>query len=391
MKIALLGASGSGKTVYLSALYYRFRNVVTLPTLTAKKAAQYAESKVNTQVGFRFNPQDSKMERILADNAAKLSSRPIRWPEPTSFWNKFTLSVTYDFVPIPGTDAAKQGSNRSYSRTIEIYDPSGEVFHGRGQDPEKVLKELRTCDVAIVFLPADVLIDAYLMNDDSDEDNAANRANANMSLGIIESVVDQIGKRLEKTDIFPVCFAISKSDKFYDIDIPQAKLVKFIDEQIYHRILIPLSKRPDNHNLIVCGCSVSVVNPATDTFNGVNLEWPFLFACFGTILRNSQFLRADAAEAGSMATAALRQADALRASGWWNRFTRWVSEGETVGKHRSVATTYQTNAGRLVSQSSDDRALAKDIWASLAIEGREVHGMRVYRQGRPIDDPHMEF
>jgi hypothetical protein len=396
MKIALLGAASSGKTVYFSALYYRYRNVVSLPRLSASQRADYSRKRINKQIGFRLRIDSTDLDAELSAKAELLMQRPItNWPDSTDGLDKADIQIQFDFVPISKSSTETHGpgfvmmddrsqsdtirpSPRSYQRSIEIYDPSGGALKGKHRESEDILSKLETCDIAIVFLPADKLLDA--INTDDPDGDELNRASTDFLMGKITEILAKMKKRLGNNDTFPVCFIVSKFD-----EIPQDK-VDIVNNLVYDQLLIPFSE--ENPEFMICICPISIVDPVTHNFKARNLEWPFLFAAGGTIFRNSQVLRKEAKEAEALSAKAEARASellALRRRSLWQRFSRWIDDDfVTVGSQRRAAAAHYDNAGRKVMLAANDADFARDIWSSIAAEGKD-RGVYVLWGGESVD------
>ena len=380
MKIALLGGSGSGKTVYFSGLYYRFRNVKELPHLTPRQKQEYYLKGVDTQVGFRLSVDDIRLDGELSTNAGLLTKRPMEWPLPTRMLNRGTLNVQFDFVPVDSNlDQEDKIPANSYARKIEIFDPTGEAFTGEHRDSKNILDDLQKCDMAIAFLPMDAFLDAIAGIDDPEEvdDDLLAEIKADFVFGRVTEEMQRMNKALDKNDAFPVCFVFSKADL---IPVDKIELVYRI---LHARIIVPFSI--EHEKLLVCTCPISIADTMTGYFRANNLEWPFLFAAGSTILRNSYNLREEAEtnkrEAKEASDHASRMESLARERAglpWWERAKRFVLEGETVGKYTDRANIYlkdaieyTTDAGRKVRLAEDDKDLARHIWSCVAAEQRE--------------------
>jgi hypothetical protein len=388
MKIALLGAPRSGKTVYFSALYYKFRNVIGLPTLTPAERAAYRRRGINQRIGFRLRIPETKLDAELGEKAALLAQRPISdWPDPTEELDKASVEIQLDFVPL----GRSRIDGRSYQRTLEIYDPTGEAFRGRHPKSETIVGGVETCDIAVVFLPAESILEAST-GDQIDDDDIA-RVGSLLLLGRIHEILKNINGKIDGDDTLPVCFVVSKYDMITERDEAA------INSIVYNKILVPFSE--EHQNLMICVCPISVLDPATGNFKALSLEWPFLFAVGGTIFRNSRDLTRDAdadlekARLEEMQALAAEQKAAellaLRRRSLWSRFVQWTKDGEFVGASRRAAAIlrqaereYTTSAGRKVKHAQDDAALARDIWSSIAVEGRR-RGVYVLMNGKRVD------
>ena len=395
MKIALLGVSGSGKTVYFSSLYHRFRNVKELPHLTPHQRAEYHRQGVNTQVGFRLSVKEIKLDGELAANASLLTQRPMDWPEKTDRLNNGTIDVQFDFVPLhhvsrgenwvfSGDDSERQSREpighdaRSYMREIEFYDPAGGAFTGENRAAKEIEAELQSCDMAIAFLPIDKLLDVVMDIDDPAEidDDLLAEIKADFVFGRVTEVMQSMNKAVDNNDMFPVCFVLSKSDL-----IPESK-IELVNRIVYDRIIVPFSKT--HKKLMVCACSISVVDADTGYFKAKNLEWPFLFAAGSTILRNSYNEMEEADEDFQRAEDAQSRASEIAGQAWWRRAWLAVWEGERESAYRERAREYTTDAGRKVKHARDDKELAHDIWSSVAAEQKQ-RGVHVFLAGESVD------
>lgn len=378
MKIALLGNTNSGKTVYFTALYHLYHNEIGDPYLTDGQRAEYERKNIDCKAGFRMFVENADLAAELQANAMKLMQRPIvDWPLPTERLNKSKLDIEFDFIPLN-----VYNDIRRYRRTIELYDPAGGALTGAIMGASGILKELATCDVAIVFLPADVIaneIDAD--NIGSIDENDLAYVRARYVLGETQRILDTMNSQTRPNDIFPVCFVVSK------MDLVSRDKVDFVRDFIDKCIVEPLSKR--HKRFMVCVCPTAVVNPKTGNFSAHNLEWPFLFAAGGTIFRNSQGLMKEADRYSSYAATAEDEASDLEElynRSKWGYFKNWLkSKGtETFNNKKRAARSYHDSAGRKIEEADDDAALARDIWASLDAEG-EGRGVRVLMNGELIN------
>lgn len=370
MKIALLGASDSGKTVYLSGLSYKFRNAVTFDRLSSSELAHYRKMQVNRRVGFKISVSSAELERMLANNISRLSERPItRWPKPTVKLDKTRIDCVFKFRDVEGENE----SIDQYARAIDIFDPTGGALAGAHEESDNIVSSLCSCDVCIVFLPSDVIIECAEYDD---IDQLRNR----LLFGKVDDIIKRTLENLDKDDPLPVCFVISKADKLDNL--PQ-NVINKVNELLYDRIITSFSE--ENPNIMLCVCPTSVRDPQTGNFQARNLEWPFLFAAGGTIFRNSFELEAKARQDRQRADRIEQEAEQQRHSGWWNRFIMWANGDGVNAKHR-LAAAYYNQAGRLIDEAEDDRELARNAWNSLAIEGK-ARNVRVFMKGKEID-PH---
>lgn len=107
-------------------------------------------------------------------------------------------------------------------------------------------------------------------------------------------------------------------------------------------------------------------------------------------MRNALDLKSEADKASELAEKAQAKAEQLASLRWaspWRRFLRLVTERETVGMHRRAAASYVTESGRKVRLANEDFELARDIWSSIAAEGREYRSLRVLMGGGDVEDP----
>jgi hypothetical protein len=366
MKIALLGAPASGKTVYFSGLAYKFRNAIAFRRLAGAEAEAYRRAQVSRQLGLRISVSSSDLEHSLSENVKLLSQRPIdQWPDPTTDLDRSIIQCQFNFRDI---GAGKDRSPESYSRTIELYDPPGEVFRGGHSDSDDIVEELGSCDMFVAFLPGDRIVECARQED-------ADLLQNELLLGKIVDIMMDVRQRMPKKDILPLCFVISMAD------LVTKDLVDTVNRMVYDELLIPFSE--EHPNLLICVCPVSVLDPSSGSFRAFNLEWPFLFAAGGTIFRNSLDLRKEASSAQSAARRAEQRAQEIVGGGWWNRFKQFM-KGEGAGVQRRRAQSYRNEFGRLISEADDDRALARNVWSSIAIEGR-WRNVRVFMEGDEID------
>ncbi len=346
-----------------------------MPYLSPDEREVCRDKGILKKVGFRMEVNDTELEEVLSENAAKLKSRPIKdWPKATARLNKSTVDVQFDFMPIDEDIEAS-----SYKRTIELFDPTGEAFKGRHDDSPAILAELKLCDIGIVFLPADEIINAMDANSDIIDDDRLLEIMDSLILGQTTQLLKAMNRTILGNDIFPVCFVISKSDL-----IPKSKFAS-INKLILDRIISRFSR--DNKRFVVCTCPISIMNAATGNFQGINLEWPFLFAAGGTIFRNSLELMKAAEQDQSRARAADSDADRLEAlynRSKWSYFWNWWSKSESFVSERRVARSYFNNAGRKIDEAADDKSLAADIWSSIATEGPN-RGVWVFMAGEKIN------
>lgn len=369
MKIALLGASRSGKTVYFSGLSYKFRHSVAFIPLSPNEIEAYSRLGVSRRVGFRMGITSASLEQTLSRNAELFSQRPIiEWPDPTEDLDRSNVDIHFKFcdVEFEGLRAIE-----SHKRTIELYDPAGEALSGSHTDSEKIVKQLSTCDIAIAFLPANVIAECV-------EDNDLTALQNRILMGKIVDIVMQTRKHMKSNDILPFCFVISKSDI---LENRHENFINDMNRMLYDQLIIPFSD--ENPNIMLCVCPTSVVDPETGNFRACNLEWPFLFAAGGTIFRNSIVRRDEATAARKEAQREDAAAEEQRQSGWWNRFTKYI-QGDGVNARRRRAASYYDESGRLVDEADDDHELAKSTWSSLAIEGK-ARGVRIFMEGKEID------
>lgn len=374
MKIALLGTMRSGKSVYFSALYHKFRNVIAPPTLTRSRRIVYEQKGISTQVGFRLRIEDTKLDQKIAANAELLTFRPVRWPGPTDDLTQANISIQFDFVPIQASPASDV---RQYKREIEFCDPTGGALNGSHREAEEILEKLRLCDAAIAFLPADVILDAMdTDNPEEIDDDQKAQINAGFLLGKVTEVMKQMNKSLDGNDVFPVCFVITKFDLIPKNTLP------YVSAFIFNHIILPFSK--DNKRFLVCVCPVSVVDPETGNFKSLNLEWPFLFAAQSTIVRNMNILKAQANRDFRFSTYDRDMADRL-SNNWLSQCLHFISEGgETVGDLRRSSDNYLNSGHRKMGLANDDKALAEDILSSIAAE-KQDRGIRILMAGLETD------
>lgn len=376
MKIALLGAPSSGKTVYLTALYHRFRHETGLPHLSVAQRKQYKSNGIDKKVGFRVQIDDCDLEAELSAGATLLMKHPIQWPDKTESLNNRTIEVQFDFLPI-----SKKGKASTYERSIELCDPTGGAFRGEHSESSDILEELKMCDIGVVFLSAKVIMEAIDPDtEDVDEDRLA-EIRGGFLLGQTTQLLKKMNRTILGDDIFPVCFVVSMFDL-----VPPEK-IKLINSIIIERIIRGFSE--DNKRFMVCVCPISVKHPKTGNFHGVNLEWPFLFAAGGTIFRNSLELRKEAEADESRAREAEENANRLENlynSSKLDYFFNWAF---SFGKESYVieqgnSRSCYNSAGRLIEESDDDKSLAVDIWSSIATEGPS-RGVRVFMAGKKVN------
>lgn len=369
MKIALLGASDSGKTVYFSGLSYKFRNSVAFSKLSAEEKNRYKKINAERRVGFRISVSRSSLEKDLSKNMNLLGAKPIDpWPEPTNALDESNIECQFRFASV---DEESSADIEVHHRTIELYDPTGGALVGHAERSDAIVSKLCTCDVAIAFFPANIIANCA---EDDDIDGLQNK----LLLGKIIDIVMKARERMSGDDILPLCFVISKSDELTN---RHQNFINKVNEILYDRLIIPFSR--ENPNIMLCVCPTSVLDPLTKSFRASNLEWPFLFAAGGTIFRNSLAFRDNAADAARLASDASRLAEETRQKGWWTRFKLFMN-GEGVGAHNRRAREHLDRYGRLIRQAEDDHELAVNAWTSLAIEGKSC-GVRVYMEGKEID------
>jgi hypothetical protein len=369
MKIALLGASRSGKTVYFSGLSYKFRHSVAFIPLSPDQLKGYADLGVSRRVGFRMGPTSAGLEKSFTRNSELFSQRPIvEWPEPTEDLDRSKVDIHFKFCAV---EFEGLHDIESHKRTIELYDPTGEALAGIHERSDSIVKDLITCDIAIAFLPANVIAECV-------EDNDLTALQNRILMGTIIDIVMQARKRMKSNDILPICFVISKSDI---LENRHENFINDMNRMLYDNLIVPFSN--ENPNIMLCVCPTSVVDPETGNFRASNLEWPFLFAAGGTIFRNSIVRRDEAKLARNAARRAEDDAEELRQSGWWNRFTKFI-QGDGVNARLRRAASFYDESGRLVGEADDDHELAKSAWSSLAIEGK-ARGVRIFMEGKEID------
>lgn len=372
MKIALLGPSQSGKTVYFSGLSYVYRNFVGFRPLSKGDRDFYHRERVDRRIALQLGFRNSVHEREINQHIALLAERPIReWPERTLDLDRASVSSEFYF-----TDAFDdEASVESYTRSIEIYDPPGGALGGLHDKSAEIVDDLCRCDVAMAFLPANLLLEAV---ETGDPERVLNGA----YFGKIKEIILASASRIARhghTDMLPVCIIMSKADLLQNL--PENVIID-VREMLYDHVIKPFSR--NNPNMTICVCPVSVFDPTSGNFEASNLEWPFMFAVAGTIFRNSLALRVDAEEAREAAEAAERAAEELKGGGWtWGRLRAWWNN-DGVNARRKRAQAYYTSYGRLVSEAEDDRALAKSAWAALGVEGR-ARQVKIYAGGREFD------
>jgi hypothetical protein len=377
MKIALLGATRSGKTAYFTGVYHRFRHVTGLPHLSRDERQNYKKNGIDNKVGLRIEIEDTELERLLAENEGFLMKRPIeRWPNPTSRLDQSAIGIQFDFLPI---DDDKE--QFSYQRTIELYDPTGEAFTGQHHDSSGILTKLKACDIGVIFLSAEVIMTSIDPDtEDVDEDRLA-EITGGAALGRIIQLLKKMDRTVLGDDVFPVCFVISQFDR-----VPKDKL-ELVNKIIFERIIHSFSK--DNKRFLVCVCPVSLKHPTTGNFQSVNLEWPFLFATGGVIFRNSLELRKLGETYDSLGRDADHAADRyedLYNRSKWDYFWGWLFSGgkESFVSERKNARSYYNDAGRKIEEADDDKFLARAVWSSIATEGPK-RGVWVFMGGKKVN------
>lgn len=372
MKIALLGPTDSGKTVYFAALARKYQNFVGFRPLPAAEQAFYRQAKVDRRLALQIEFTNAEHEAFINTQVGLLSRRPIsEWPDATLDLDGSDIRTIFHFADAFDVETPVD----QYRREIAIYDPPGGALSGRHMASAQIVQQLKTCDVAIVFLPAELLLEAVEAND---ADQVLNGASFGKIREIIEACASKLGQEKAK-ETLPVCFVISKADKLQNL--PE-NVINDVSDMLYNHIIKPLSR--SNPNMIICVCPVSVIDPSTGNFEASNLEWPFLFAAAGTVFRNSFLVRDQADVSREKAKAAEAAAEALRSEGWtWNRLKAWWNDDGVRDRMRRAA-AYSTDYGRLVGQYEDDRALAKVCWRALGIEGK-ARQVRVVTEGRDLD------
>jgi len=422
MRIALLGAPKSGKTVYWSALFHAFQDEITIPPLTPKIKQQYREMNINKKVGFRIDITNKWLEKQLAYNSHMLDAQPItKWPDPTMDLDNLTADIKFDFVELDFDSSRSTYTNRvnSYTRTIEVDDPPGGLFndtvHSIGH-----INRLRQADAAIVFLPMDAILKAITKTELDLED--IKQFNIDAALKGIKKVLEDVRAKNKYDDTFPCCFIISKSDECKAEDFPQVE--DFLYNQDYGFINLISKEYPD---MIICVCPTGILNPDTGNFQALNLEWPFLFAAAATIFRNhydwmekseqdKRIARRYDNEAENSAKKAKKHSDKAqyyarkaRELASRNLFARgwaFLARGESVRRYRQdellfhrrandhrseadekleTAKSYRNAAGRKINFANDDKQLAFDTWSSLSAEGAH-RKIRIMVAGNMIED-----
>jgi hypothetical protein len=338
-------------------------------------------------VGFRLDVADIDLESTLVANGELLMQKPMGWPEPTNELAKAQIAVHFDFVPLSSKNLDTEEDSepvRSYRREIEVYDPMGGVFLGSHKDSDTILRQLGTCDIAMLFVPAKVFLDVASEDEDEQFESDLVALRARLAWGKIIETLGAIKGKLKDKETFPVCVVITQSDLLWS----RRDATRIINDLIYQHLLIPLSEKYPH--FMICGCLVSVVDTKSGNFKATNLEWPFLYAVGGTIMRNALDLKSEADKASELAEKAQAKAEQLASLRWaspWRRFLRLVTERETVGMHRRAAASYVTESGRKVRLANEDFELARDIWSSIAAEGREYRSLRVLMGGGDVEDP----
>jgi hypothetical protein len=407
MKIALIGPVQSGKTVYWSALYHRYRDSVTLPILTPAMLRNYKAWGVTTQVGFRISIANSDLKKELARNAELLGQNPIQWPLPTRHLDQTESEVQFDFVPLKKYKNADNNHDiaRSYVRSIEIYDPPGGAFSGTSQLSSEIVDQIKTCDAAVIFLPMDHILPAVRVDEIDSE--IISRAYQKMLIGPIKDVMMGIKENANYDDVFPVCFVISKADECLADEF--GNVSNFLYDEDYG-LIKKLSR--ENPDIMMCVCPISVMDQKTKLFRAMNLEWPFLFSAAATIFRNHIVLlqesEDDLERAGDFLEEARREeieaddledkAKELAAQNMWRRFRAWM-RGEKVSLYRNsaakvareaarkyqISAAFTTQAGRKIQLSRDDQSLASDVWLSLSVEGK-ARKIAILRNGEIVNN-----
>lgn len=376
MKIALLGPSASGKTVYFSGLAYKYRNFIGFRPLSKRDSEFYRREDVRRRVALQLGFLNSEHEREINNHISLLAQRPIReWPEATIDLDKSDLRTEFHF-----TDAFDEDDPiETFLRSIAIYDPPGEALVGRHQDSKDIVESLCGCDVAMAFLPADLIIDAA---ESDDADRVLNGAYFGKIKEIILSCAAKI-ERDDANDIMPVCIVVSKADLLQNL--PE-NVINDVRDMLYNQIIKPFSKT--NSKLMICVCPVSVLNPADGNFEASNLEWPFMFAVAGSIYRNSLVLRDKAAAARKSGEESEKSAQDLRSQGLtWERFLAWANNNGARERTKR-AQSYFSQYGRLVAEAEDDRALAKAALMALSVEG-QARQVKIYIKGKELDATRM--
>lgn len=372
MKIALLGPSQSGKTVYFSGLAYKYRNFVGFRPLSESDREFYRRERVDRRVALQLGFATAAHEREVGEHISLLAQRPIcEWPEATIDLDRANVSCEFHF-----TDPFDEDNEmETYRRKIEIYDPPGGALGGRHADSYTITKALCGCDVTMAFLPTDLLLKAV---EAKEPDILLNGSYFGKINEIILASAEKI-RTENANDLLPVCIILSKSDMLQNL--PE-NVINDVRDMLYNQIVKPFSRK--NRNMTICVCPVSVIDPATGNFEASNLEWPFMFAAAGTIFRNSLALREDAKDARLAAEKAERSADELKSEGWtWGRLKAWWNNDGVRARHR-LAQSHYTRFGRLVGEAEDDRALAKSAWTALGVEGK-ARQVRIYAQGKEFD------
>jgi hypothetical protein len=323
-------------------------------------------------VVFRLTVADADLDKELAANARLLSDRPIKmWPEKTDHLKEANLNIRFDFIPLNGKSA------RTYERDIELYDPAGGAFTKHHQASQKILDKLCECSAGIAFFPADTILKAVNIDDpeEIDEDLLAH-IREKFAVGLIIDTMMKMNEVLNEDDIFPVCFVITKLDL-----IPEHKF-QLVNEIIYDNIIIPFSK--ENKNLMICICPISVINRDTGNFKSFNLEWPFLFAAHGAIMREANFWRAYSKKAHNEAKAIASKAARIRGAGFFDQLVHLVIEWETHEGLQERADANYATSSRYSAYSKEEKALADDILSSISDE-KDYRGITVLINGSEID------
>jgi hypothetical protein len=303
----------------------------------------------------------------------------MEFPGKTRDLDRATVTAQFDFSTLPRKEgegnSPKNITNRSYERRIEIYDPPGGALAGAHEESESILTKLADCDVAIAFISSEILLEEIDGINVDDDTMAA--IFLRTCLARIFNLLEKLSKKLDSTDIFPVCFVLSK----YDL-IPEEKdvLVKNI---FFEQLLMMFSSLYPQ--FVVCGCTISLRNPETDKFRSANLGWPFLFAAGGTILRNSYKHRNQAASERAVANVHQNNANRLKplAEGGFFDFIEYLFTEGIYEEEDRIATSKFTLARESDKLAFDDAKLALDIWSMISAERRK--NIRVFKNGQAFD------
>ena len=289
MKIGLVGTPGSGKTTFFASIYHEYRSNV-FPAPADGEISGYVPDAADLNMSVK--PVGTELDATLKA-LSKFFSKPAitkdDWPDGNVELDKRGIDVTY-FFRTPRSE---------FKRRFTFYDPPGGIFTGV-QPPsviDSLTSQIRTCDAAIVFLPA---LDILRVSGDRTtiDKRTATSLRSELGLGIIRDTLEHWGR--ERPDAgqtgFPITFILSQADA-----IPERQVDGIMDFLYgYTREVTAAFER-----LIVCTTFVSLIERvgALDVYAPTNIEIPFVFSTAGAILRHMNELILEAEQKSSLASA----------------------------------------------------------------------------------------